>query len=203
VLRIYISIDGDFIEIRKRGLLRRVTHRFVTARSSFHFFRTHYDDDKAWLTLVVRENDVFYLLYSWKGSGNQRDRFLICSRASRPCSPPISPIAASLPSTVNVCLPLKSFPRRRFIVSCPFAARLDAIGARFAESAEGCNNSVQFALTMCALSIVIGFFFIFRPSRDKGSRSRLQRRTNRDHRSRSVGNSVYSVRVLSVRVLSN
>jgi hypothetical protein len=136
VLRIYISIDGDFIEIRKRGLLRRVTHRFVTARSSFHFFRTHYDDDKAWLTLVVRENDVFYLLYSWKGSGNQRDRFFDLLARLKAVLATYQPNSGLVAKHSQRVLASEIISKEEVIVSCPFAARLDAIGARFAESAE-------------------------------------------------------------------
>lgn len=138
-MRIYISIDGDFIEIRKRGLLRKVTHRFVTARSSFHFYRTHYDDEKAWLTLVVRENDVFYLLYSWKGSGNQRDRFFDLLARLKAVLATYQPNSGLVAKHSQRVLASEIISKEEVIVSCPFAARLDAIGARFSssESAEG------------------------------------------------------------------
>jgi hypothetical protein len=127
VLKINVSIDGDFITVRKRGLFRRVTHRFATSRSSFLYYRTHYDDSKAWLTLVVRENDVFYLLYSWKGSGNQRDRFfdlLTRLKAVLATYQPSSRLAANRNQRV---LASEIISKDEVIVSCPFAARLGAI----------------------------------------------------------------------------
>ena len=65
VLKIYISIDSDYIVVKKRGLFRsvvricnklsfaRLNHMdrsseftFSTLRSSFHCYRSHYDDSE-------------------------------------------------------------------------------------------------------------------------------------------------------------
>lgn len=136
VLKIYISIDGDHITVRKRGLFRRVTHRFVTARSSFLYYRTHYDDSKAWLTLVVRENDTFYLLYSWKGSGNQRDRFFDLLTRLKAVLATYQPSSSSIGGANRSQRVLASeiISKDEVIVSCPFAARLGAIGGALADA---------------------------------------------------------------------
>jgi hypothetical protein len=49
---------------------------FDPSQTSLHYFQTHFSDDRAWLQLVVRENNSYYTIFSWKGSGQQRNRFL-------------------------------------------------------------------------------------------------------------------------------
>lgn len=62
---------------------------FNCRTSSLHYFRTHFSGEKCWLSLVVREDDKFYQIFSWKGKfvprvilltllghGNQEKRFL-------------------------------------------------------------------------------------------------------------------------------
>ena len=75
VLRITVTIDEDEIVVEKRGLFRRSRFAFATSQASFHYYRTHYRADRAWLQLVVREDETFFLLFAWRGTGNQRDRF--------------------------------------------------------------------------------------------------------------------------------
>lgn len=61
---------------------------FNCRTSSLHYFRTHFSGEKCWLSLVVKEDDKYYQIFSWKGKqglvvqshatghGNQEKRFL-------------------------------------------------------------------------------------------------------------------------------
>jgi len=57
-------------------VFRSTTLEFAINRTSLHYFRTHFSDEQAWLQLVIKEGPRFYQIFSWKGKGNQKDRFL-------------------------------------------------------------------------------------------------------------------------------
>lgn len=47
-------------------LNRSSTLRFSINDTSFHYFRTHWSQDRAWLQLVIKEGDTYYKIFSWK-----------------------------------------------------------------------------------------------------------------------------------------
>eukprot|EP01126_Amoeba_proteus_P041927 TRINITY_DN4530_c0_g1_i11.p1 TRINITY_DN4530_c0_g1~~TRINITY_DN4530_c0_g1_i11.p1 ORF type:complete len:156 (+),score=27.35 TRINITY_DN4530_c0_g1_i11:569-1036(+) len=49
---------------------------FNPSVTTLHYFQTHFSDSRAWLQLVVKEKDTYFTIFSWKGSGQQRNRFL-------------------------------------------------------------------------------------------------------------------------------
>jgi hypothetical protein len=88
VLRITFSFSPTHFRVLKTGFLRyfALSLCFLDLRSSqlefncrtssLHYFRTHFSNEKCWLSLVVREDDKFYKIFSWKGQGTQEKRFL-------------------------------------------------------------------------------------------------------------------------------
>jgi len=76
VLRITFTFSPTHFRVLKTGLLRSSRLEFNCKTSSLHYFRTHFSQDRCWLSLVVREEDKFYQIFSWKGQGNQEKRFL-------------------------------------------------------------------------------------------------------------------------------
>eukprot|EP01127_Copromyxa_protea_P009105 TRINITY_DN2119_c0_g1_i1.p1 TRINITY_DN2119_c0_g1~~TRINITY_DN2119_c0_g1_i1.p1 ORF type:complete len:222 (+),score=23.23 TRINITY_DN2119_c0_g1_i1:256-921(+) len=76
VLRITFSFSPTHIRILKSGFVRSSYLEFNAKTSSLHYFRTHFSNEKCWLSLVVRENDNFYQIFSWRGQGAQEKRFL-------------------------------------------------------------------------------------------------------------------------------
>jgi len=75
VLRVSFVITPNQFKIMKSGLLRSSTLEFDMNLISLHYFRTHFIEERSWLQLVVRENNQFYQIFSWKGKGNQKERF--------------------------------------------------------------------------------------------------------------------------------
>eukprot|EP00762_Andalucia_godoyi_P001695 ANDGO_07184.mRNA.1 hypothetical protein AMSG_08103 len=75
VIRIRFTITPSEIRVRKSGLFRKCELVFSTANSVLFYYRSHFVEDRSWLTLTIAEDNVYYLLLSWKGTGNQRARF--------------------------------------------------------------------------------------------------------------------------------
>ncbi|KAL6050887.1 hypothetical protein QOT17_019539 [Balamuthia mandrillaris] len=76
VLKVSFTINTEAFVVHKHGVLRSSTLEFATSNTSLHYFRTHFSENQAWLQLVVKEGNQFYQIFSWKGNGNQRERFL-------------------------------------------------------------------------------------------------------------------------------
>eukprot|EP01124_Arcella_intermedia_P019106 TRINITY_DN26248_c0_g1_i1.p1 TRINITY_DN26248_c0_g1~~TRINITY_DN26248_c0_g1_i1.p1 ORF type:complete len:268 (+),score=49.70 TRINITY_DN26248_c0_g1_i1:86-889(+) len=75
VLRVSFIITPTHFKIMKSGLLRSSTLEFDVNLISLHYCRTHFIEERSWLQLLVRENNQFYQIFSWKGKGDQKDRF--------------------------------------------------------------------------------------------------------------------------------
>jgi hypothetical protein len=71
-----LSPHQDRFIIEKRGVFRSSKLEFVLSETTLHYFRSHFSEEHAWLGLVVKERHQFFKVFSWKGRGNQRDRFL-------------------------------------------------------------------------------------------------------------------------------
>ena len=76
VLRISFIVTPTSFKILKSGILRSSTLEFELGKTTLHYFRTHFNEDRSWLQLVVKEDGQYYQVFSWKGSGKQKDRFL-------------------------------------------------------------------------------------------------------------------------------
>lgn len=76
VLKISFTFSPETLLIKKHGVFRSAKLEFVIERTSLHYFRTHFSEEEAWLQLVVKEGNQFYQIFSWKGKGSQKDRFL-------------------------------------------------------------------------------------------------------------------------------
>jgi len=74
VLRVSFVITPTQFKVMKSGLLRSSKLEFDVNSISLHYFRTHFIEERSWLQLVIRENNQFYQIFSWKGKGNQKDR---------------------------------------------------------------------------------------------------------------------------------
>jgi len=75
VLRVSFIVTPTQFKIMKSGLLRSSTLEFDVNCISLHYFRTHFIEERSWLQLVVREDQQYYQIFSWKGKGNQKERF--------------------------------------------------------------------------------------------------------------------------------
>jgi len=75
VLRVSFVVTPTQFKVMKTGLLRSSTLEFDINLISLHYFRTHFIEERSWLQLVIRENNQFYQIFSWKGKGNQKERF--------------------------------------------------------------------------------------------------------------------------------
>eukprot|EP00004_Rigifila_ramosa_P023573 TRINITY_DN6635_c0_g1_i1.p1 TRINITY_DN6635_c0_g1~~TRINITY_DN6635_c0_g1_i1.p1 ORF type:complete len:256 (-),score=42.43 TRINITY_DN6635_c0_g1_i1:73-840(-) len=80
VFRISFDFTPSSLVIRKTGFFRSSTLEFNASLCSLHYLRTHFSEEKAWLSLVVRERDRYYKICSWRGLGNQQRRFLALFR---------------------------------------------------------------------------------------------------------------------------
>lgn len=78
VIRITFAFDaqeGKFT-VCKHGIFRKSILEFDMADISFHYFRTHFAENKRWLQFVVREGEIYFQIYSWRGKGSQTETFL-------------------------------------------------------------------------------------------------------------------------------
>jgi len=75
VLRVSFIITPTQFKVLKSGLLRSSILEFDINNITLHYFRTHFIEERSWLQLVVCENNQFYQIFSWKGKGNQKERF--------------------------------------------------------------------------------------------------------------------------------
>lgn len=76
VIKVVFSFSPTTMRITKSGVVRSSTFEFRASRTSLHFLRTHFLDERAWLRLVVQEDGKYYQLVSWRGKGQQKQRFL-------------------------------------------------------------------------------------------------------------------------------
>eukprot|EP01126_Amoeba_proteus_P041926 TRINITY_DN4530_c0_g1_i1.p1 TRINITY_DN4530_c0_g1~~TRINITY_DN4530_c0_g1_i1.p1 ORF type:complete len:298 (+),score=50.27 TRINITY_DN4530_c0_g1_i1:167-1060(+) len=76
VLRLSFTITKSHFRIVKSGIFRSSLLEFNPSVTTLHYFQTHFSDSRAWLQLVVKEKDTYFTIFSWKGSGQQRNRFL-------------------------------------------------------------------------------------------------------------------------------
>jgi hypothetical protein len=80
---------------------------------------------------VVRDRDTFYLLYSWKGSGNQRDRFFaLLHRLNGVLATYKADDRLRLLATAEI------ISQDEVTFACPFAARLNALAARDGDTTQ-------------------------------------------------------------------
>jgi hypothetical protein len=78
VVKISFVFTPHLFVITKRGIFRSssLEFRLDPQQTSLHYFRSHFAEKKCWLQLIVREGDKYYAIFSSRGKGNQRDRFL-------------------------------------------------------------------------------------------------------------------------------
>lgn len=76
VLRVSFVVTPTTFRVLKSGILRSSNLEFDVRRCSLHYFRTHYNEDRSWLQLCVKEGSQYYQIFSWKGKGKQKERFL-------------------------------------------------------------------------------------------------------------------------------
>ena len=96
---------------------------------SFHFFRTHFAENKRWLQFVVREGDIYFQIYSWRGKGSQMETFMnlfqklqvLLERAHEQMLMPIHPSSK---------YPTEIVSKDEFTLIGPFTARLKGFIAR-------------------------------------------------------------------------
>lgn len=96
---------------------------------SFHYFRTHFAENKRWLQFVVREGDIYFQLYSWRGKDTQTGTFLNLfqnlqqhlERAHEQMLMPIHPSSQ---------YPTEIVSKDEFTLIGPFTARLKGFVAR-------------------------------------------------------------------------
>lgn len=111
---------------------------------SFHYFRTHFAENKRWLQFVVREGDIYFQLYSWRGKGTQTDTFLNLfqnlqqhlERAQEQMLMPIHPSSQ---------YPTEIVSKDEFTLIGPFTARLKGFLARQREKDPASNSSAATA----------------------------------------------------------
>jgi hypothetical protein len=118
VLRISFVITPTTFRILKSGILRSSQLEFDISKTSLHYFRTHYNEDRSWLQLVVKEDEHYYQIFSWKGAGKQKDRFLELFKTLRH---EIRIAQGNRPRAVETNSVIVS--REEFTVIGPFAAR--------------------------------------------------------------------------------
>jgi len=75
VWRVTVIITKNKVTVTKKGMLRSSKTKFFLRMTSFHFFRTSFNEEDAWLQFVVKEGNTYYLMFSWKGQGSQKERF--------------------------------------------------------------------------------------------------------------------------------
>lgn len=108
---------------------RKSVLEFDMSDISFHYFRTHFAESKRWLQFVVREGDIYFQLYSWRGKGSQTETFLKLfqqlqdhlARAQAQMLIPIHP--RSKP-------PIEIVSKEEFTLIGPFTSRLTGFVAR-------------------------------------------------------------------------
>eukprot|EP01087_Luapelamoeba_hula_P012150 TRINITY_DN3374_c0_g1_i2.p1 TRINITY_DN3374_c0_g1~~TRINITY_DN3374_c0_g1_i2.p1 ORF type:complete len:237 (-),score=31.86 TRINITY_DN3374_c0_g1_i2:8-718(-) len=76
VIKVSFAISTDLFVVKKHGVFRTSTLEFSLIHTSLHYFRTHFSEEQAWLQFVVKEGSQYYQIFSWKGKGNQKIRFL-------------------------------------------------------------------------------------------------------------------------------
>lgn len=78
VVKVTVSFSalGDRLVVSKRGVFRSARMEFVLSESTLHYSRSHFSDDQCWLALVIKEKAQYHKIMSWKGRGNQRERFM-------------------------------------------------------------------------------------------------------------------------------
>ena len=110
---------------------------------SFHYFRTHFAENKRWLQFVVREGDIYFQLYSWRGKGTQTDTFLNLfqnlqqhlERAQEQMLMPIHPSSQ---------YPTEIVSKDEFTLIGPFTARLKGFIARQREKDPATGSKYDF-----------------------------------------------------------
>lgn len=125
---IFDAQEGKFT-VCKHGIFRKAVLEFDMSDISFHYFRTHFAENKRWLQFVVREGEVYFQLYSWRGKGSQTDTFLNLfsnlqyhlERAQEQMLMPIHPSSK---------YPTEIVSKDEFTLIGPFTARLKGFVAR-------------------------------------------------------------------------
>lgn len=75
VLVVRFDFGPEKLVITKRGAILKSRFEFSIRDTSFCYYRSHYLEKEAWLTLVVKEGNVYYFLLSWKCTSEQKFRF--------------------------------------------------------------------------------------------------------------------------------
>jgi hypothetical protein len=125
VIKISFVFTPDMFVIQKRGILRSARLEFPLdpQRTSLHYFRTHFAEEQCWLQLVVRENNDYFLIFSSRGKGNQKERFLelftsLQEELARYQARMYPPLLSSR------ALPSEIVSKQEFMLIGPFTARL-------------------------------------------------------------------------------
>ena len=124
VFRITLRVTPHSLVVVKSGVFRSSRLVFDRSDLSLHYLRTHYTDDAAWIKLVVRENETYYILASWKGAGDQKARFFELFAA---LSTALRTAPGPLPSPGGRDTELIS--RNESTLITPFASRLRSLAA--------------------------------------------------------------------------
>jgi len=122
VFKITFSFSTNKFIIKKKGAIKNSLLEFDILETSLYYYRTHFSEDQAWITLIIKEGDQYYAVISWKGKGNQRDRF---SRLFEALQKELSKwqTASKKPSSTNC----EVVTLEEITLVCPFMARLRAL----------------------------------------------------------------------------
>ncbi|KNC52536.1 uncharacterized protein AMSG_08103 [Thecamonas trahens ATCC 50062] len=144
VFRVTVAITHESMTVTKSGVFRSASLSFDRNDLSLHYFRTHYLESSAWLKLVVREGERYYVLLSWKGAGDQKARFMEFFNSLQRV---LATDGGPLPAHDGRDVELISRDEMTFIT--PFAARLRALQASHAALRGGSSMLTSAANTTC------------------------------------------------------
>jgi hypothetical protein len=128
VIKISFVFTPHMFVIKKRGIFRSSCLEFSLdpQQTSLHYFRTHFAEEQCWLQLVVREGNKYYLIFSSRGKGNQKERFfkLFVSLQEELRRWQLRAYPHSLSSRSLRPLPAEIVSKQEFMLIGPFTARL-------------------------------------------------------------------------------
>jgi len=122
VFKISFTFSANKFTIKKRGVVKSSILEFDIIDTALYYHRTHFSEDQAWIQLIVKEGDQYYSIISWKGKGDQKDRF---SRLFENLQKELSKW-----QNVSKKLSLSNFEivtLEEITLVCPFIARLRAL----------------------------------------------------------------------------
>eukprot|EP01099_Mayorella_cantabrigiensis_P008131 TRINITY_DN7496_c0_g1_i1.p1 TRINITY_DN7496_c0_g1~~TRINITY_DN7496_c0_g1_i1.p1 ORF type:complete len:335 (-),score=74.90 TRINITY_DN7496_c0_g1_i1:176-1180(-) len=125
VIRICFTISKNKFVIEKKGLIRTSRLEFSTSQSSLLYYRTNFSD--FWLQLVVKERDQYYQIFSWKGRGQQKERFL---KLFQTLSDELAKFQKQSRSRRRIEQLTEIISKKELILISPFSGRINNMKAR-------------------------------------------------------------------------